>query len=606
VHQDQPGSRGGASLGQARIAQPADVIDDRGAGSQRSLGHLGLVGVDRDRDVQLRPQPLDDRHHALDLDRRLDRRAVGHPRLAPHVDHVGPRLHQLGRQRRLGGEGGLGRDGCRLPAPLVRRADGQVRQIDARGPLLGIIPDLQLADARFRLAAGDTLLLYTARDYPSGVSDPSALLAEARFGTDWLLKMWDAQQRVLYFQVGIGDGNNGSILGDHDLWRLPQADDRSSASPRSPRYFATHRPVFAANAPGRPISPYLAGRVAASPAVERLTVQLMLAIEEAATNVVSYAFAEVPPPHQDGWEAQRRRVCQAAADGAWWGTITSEPGSGGDVAQTRAVARPGSDGAYRLSGQKHFGSGSGITSYMLTSAVPAGEGDVGRVGTAGVDDPRALLEDRLFGAGQAELRPAGRDRPRVHLLDRHPVARGAGAVAVHVPRPGVGPGPRLDVLDHQSAGLGDQPLTRDALDVVPGVVGGGREVGVGVLVLGVADDAAVVLARAVVVAEVVGLEAEHRAAVKGIVHDQSASGQTVFIEPLEIMEANNALREAELAERLEVERILDELSRRIEKSSEELDAMTTALAALDLIIAKALYGDALQAARPELNASLRA
>ncbi len=101
---------------------------------------------------------------------------------------------------------------------------------------------------------------------------------------------------------------------------------------------------------------------------------------------------------------------------------------------------------------------------------------------------------------------------------------------------------------------------------------------------------------------VVPVKAEHRAAVKGIVHDQSASGQTVFIEPLEIMEANNALREAELAERLEVERILDELSRRIEKSSDDLDATTTALAALDLILAKALYADALQATRPELNA----
>ena len=101
---------------------------------------------------------------------------------------------------------------------------------------------------------------------------------------------------------------------------------------------------------------------------------------------------------------------------------------------------------------------------------------------------------------------------------------------------------------------------------------------------------------------VVPVKAEHRAAVKGIVHDQSASGQTVFIEPLEIMEANNALREAELSERLEVDRILDELSRRIEKSSEDLEATTTALAALDLILAKALYADALQATRPELNA----
>ncbi len=101
---------------------------------------------------------------------------------------------------------------------------------------------------------------------------------------------------------------------------------------------------------------------------------------------------------------------------------------------------------------------------------------------------------------------------------------------------------------------------------------------------------------------VVPVKAEHRAAVKGIVHDQSASGQTVFIEPLEIMEANNALREAELAERLEVERILDELSRRIEKSAEDLEATTTALAAVDLILAKAVYADSLQATRPELNA----
>ncbi len=87
------------------------------------------------------------------------------------------------------------------------------------------------------------------------------------------------------------------------------------------------------------------------------------------------ATPEVPAPDQAAWDAQRREVCQTAADGAWWGTITSEPGSGGDVAQTRAVARRDPDGAYRLSGQKHFGSGSGISAYMLTSAVPAGEAE---------------------------------------------------------------------------------------------------------------------------------------------------------------------------------------------------------------------------------------
>jgi endoglucanase len=108
----------------------------------------------------------------------------------------------------------------------------------------------------------DSVLLYTARDYTGAVSQPASLLAEARYGTDWLMKMWDQQQRVLYAQVGLGDGNGRTVLGDHDLWRLPQADDRGSSRVGSGSYLATHPPVFAANAPGHPISPNLAGRLA--------------------------------------------------------------------------------------------------------------------------------------------------------------------------------------------------------------------------------------------------------------------------------------------------------------------------------------------------------
>ena len=78
--------------------------------------------------------------------------------------------------------------------------------------------------------------------------------------------------------------------------------------------------------------------------------------------------------HQAAWEEQTAWLADTALDGAWWGTITSEPGSGGDIARTKAVARrDGADGAYRLSGAKHFGSGSGITSYMMTTALPEGE-----------------------------------------------------------------------------------------------------------------------------------------------------------------------------------------------------------------------------------------
>jgi alkylation response protein AidB-like acyl-CoA dehydrogenase len=84
-----------------------------------------------------------------------------------------------------------------------------------------------------------------------------------------------------------------------------------------------------------------------------------------------------PDPGREAWTAQRDAVCQTARDGAQWGTITSEPGSGGDIARTKSLAAsdtpagaalPGA--TYRVSGDKHFGSGSGVTSFMITTAVP--------------------------------------------------------------------------------------------------------------------------------------------------------------------------------------------------------------------------------------------
>jgi endoglucanase len=96
-----------------------------------------------------------------------------------------------------------------------------------------------------------------------GRSAPASLKREARYGLRWLTKMWHARTKTLLLQVGIGNGTaNGRYLGDHDLWRLPQVDDRNSA--RRDKFAAAHRPVFRAAAPGRPISPNLAGRVAAA------------------------------------------------------------------------------------------------------------------------------------------------------------------------------------------------------------------------------------------------------------------------------------------------------------------------------------------------------
>ena len=104
---------------------------------------------------------------------------------------------------------------------------------------------------------------------------------------------------------------------------------------------------------------------------------------------------------------------------------------------------------------------------------------------------------------------------------------------------------------------------------------------------------------------VVPVKSEYRGAVKGIVHDSSASGATVFIEPLEVLEANNRVREAELAEAQEVQRILDGLSRAVERASEDLGATLEALAALDVILAKAQLAEALDSERPALNSAGR-
>ncbi len=84
---------------------------------------------------------------------------------------------------------------------------------------------------------------------------------EARFGLDFLQRMWDQRTRTLYYQVGTGEANN-YYFGDHDIWRLPQADDDYHGT--NPRYtYIRHPPVFRAGKPGAPISPNLAGRLAA-------------------------------------------------------------------------------------------------------------------------------------------------------------------------------------------------------------------------------------------------------------------------------------------------------------------------------------------------------
>ena len=113
----------------------------------------------------------------------------------------------------------------------------------------------------------DALLLTGIRDFPNQMgagasANGSDFTDEAEFGTRWLLHMWDDARGTLYYQVGIGSGNDATV-GDHDIWRLPQADDAYHRG--DPRFrYIRHRPVFRAGPPGSPISPNLAGRLSAA------------------------------------------------------------------------------------------------------------------------------------------------------------------------------------------------------------------------------------------------------------------------------------------------------------------------------------------------------
>ena len=100
---------------------------------------------------------------------------------------------------------------------------------------------------------------------------------------------------------------------------------------------------------------------------------------------------------------------------------------------------------------------------------------------------------------------------------------------------------------------------------------------------------------------VIPLRAEFKGQLKAIVHDQSSTGATLFVEPLAVVELNNALREAVIAERDETRRVLAELSAQVGGLAGEIVPGVAALAELDLAFAKAKYADKIRANEPVLR-----
>ncbi len=100
---------------------------------------------------------------------------------------------------------------------------------------------------------------------------------------------------------------------------------------------------------------------------------------------------------------------------------------------------------------------------------------------------------------------------------------------------------------------------------------------------------------------VIPLRAEFKGQIKAIVHDQSSSGATLFVEPLPVVELNNEVRELQLAERDEERRVLAELSGMVGAHREELNYGIENLALLDLAFAKAKYAEEIKASEPVLH-----
>ncbi|MDQ3167885.1 MAG: endonuclease MutS2 [Chloroflexota bacterium] len=156
-------------------------------------------------------------------------------------------------------------------------------------------------------------------------------------------------------------------------------------------------------------------------------------------------------------------------------------------------------------------------------------------------------------------------------------------------------GPRGDVLDTASPELGR--LRREVrvaqnrlMDRLNGLISGGR-------FAAALQDAIVTMRDG---RYVIPVRSDARGQIPGVVHDTSASGRTIFVEPFDVVELNNRWREHQVAEQHEIDRILLVLSGRVADEAEAFQGLVIALAEIDLLIAKALLSFDLRATRPAI------
>ena len=100
---------------------------------------------------------------------------------------------------------------------------------------------------------------------------------------------------------------------------------------------------------------------------------------------------------------------------------------------------------------------------------------------------------------------------------------------------------------------------------------------------------------------VIPVKSEYKNNIPGLIHDQSASGKAVFVEPFQIVQLNNEIATLRINESLEIDRILRAFTVRVGGDADNLKQNFDVLTDLDIIFAKALYAHTLRAERPVLN-----
>lgn len=100
---------------------------------------------------------------------------------------------------------------------------------------------------------------------------------------------------------------------------------------------------------------------------------------------------------------------------------------------------------------------------------------------------------------------------------------------------------------------------------------------------------------------VIPVKQEYKSSIPGIIHDQSASGLTVYIEPMPVLQINNEIRRLEMEEDKEIERILRDLTDKVAQNGELLEETFEAIVRLDFILAKAKFSDEIKGVEPQFN-----